>query len=171
MFLAPGWWLLIPGIVLMLWAQSRVQGTYRKWSQFRSQLGMNGAQVARAILDRKGLGHVAVEAVPGELSDHYDPQAKVVRLSESNYYSGSIAAAAVAAHEVGHALQDAGGYAPMFVRASLVPVANIGASLGPWLVLGGLVFNLGGWLVNLGIVLFAAALLFHLVTLPVEFDA
>jgi len=168
----PGWWLLIPGMLLMFWAQSRVQGTFNEYSRYRARLGMPGAEVARRILDRHGLHQVAVEVVPGVLSDHYDPSAKAVRLSEGNYYSNSIAAVAVAAHEVGHALQDANGYALMNVRAALAPVAGIGSTVGPWLVLGGLLFNIGGgFLVNLGILLFLGALLFHVVTLPVEFDA
>jgi uncharacterized protein len=171
MYFGPGWWLLIPGMILMFWAQSQIKSTYSRYSQVASSLGVTGAQAARQILDNNGLHDIAVEAVPGELSDHYDPSARAVRLSEENFYSNSVAAVAVAAHECGHALQDAKGYWPMNVRAALVPAANIGSSVGPMLVLAGIFFSSFSFLVNIGILLFAAALLFHVVTLPVEFDA
>ncbi|MGA7955077.1 MAG: zinc metallopeptidase [Gloeobacterales cyanobacterium] len=171
MYFGPGWWLLIPGMLLMFWAQMQIKSTYGRYSQVASSLGVTGAQVARQILDSHGLHDIAVEAVPGELSDHYDPSAKAVCLSEGNYYSNSVAAVAVAAHECGHALQDAKGYWPMNVRAALVPAANIGSSIGPMLVMAGIFFSSFSFLVNIGILLFAAAFLFHVVTLPVEFDA
>jgi uncharacterized protein len=126
MYFGPGWWLLIPGMLLMFWAQMQIKSTYSRYSQVGSSLGITGAQAARRILDNHGLQNIAVEAVPGELSDHYDPSAKAVRLSEGNYHSNSVAAVAVAAHECGHALQDAKGYWPMNVRAALVPAANMG---------------------------------------------
>jgi uncharacterized protein len=171
MYFGPGWWLLIPGMLLMFWAQMQIKSTYGQYSQVGSSLGVTGAQAARQILDNNGLHDIAVEAVPGELSDHYDPSAKAVRLSEGNYYSNSVAAVAVAAHECGHALQDAKGYWPMNVRAALVPAANIGSSVGPMLVMAGIFFSSFSFLVNIGILLFAAALMFHVITLPVEFDA
>jgi Zn-dependent membrane protease YugP len=171
MYFGPGWWLLVPGMLLMFWAQIQIKSTYGRYSQVASSLGVTGAQAARQILDNNGLRDIAVEAVPGELSDHYDPSAKAVRLSEGNFYSTSVAAVAVAAHECGHALQDAKGYWPMNVRAALVPVANIGSSVGPMLVMAGIFFSSFSFLVNIGILLFAAAFLFHVVTLPVEFDA
>jgi Zn-dependent membrane protease YugP len=171
MYFGPGWWLLIPGMLLMFWAQMQIKSTYGRYSQVASSLGVTGAQAARQILDSHGLQDIAVEAVPGELSDHYDPSAKAVRLSEGNFYSNSVAAVAVAAHECGHALQDAKGYWPMNVRAALVPAANIGSSVGPMLVMAGIFFSSFSFLVNIGILLFAAALMFHVVTLPVEFDA
>jgi uncharacterized protein len=171
MYFGPGWWLLIPGMLLMFWAQMQIKSTYGRYSQVASSLGVTGAQAARQILDNHGLYDIAVEAVPGELSDHYDPSAKAVRLSEGNFYSNSVAAVAVAAHECGHALQDAKGYWPMNVRAALVPAANIGSSVGPMLVMAGIFFSSFSFLVNIGILLFAAALMFHVVTLPVEFDA
>jgi uncharacterized protein len=171
MYFGPGWWLLIPGMLLMFWAQMQIKSTYGRYSQVASSLGVTGAQAARQILDNHGLHDIAVEAVPGELSDHYDPSAKAVRLSEANFYSNSVAAVAVAAHECGHALQDAKGYWPMNVRAALVPAANIGSSVGPMLVMAGIFFSSFSFLVNIGILLFAAALMFHVVTLPVEFDA
>lgn len=172
MFFHPSSLLLIPGIALMMWAQFRVQGTYQKYSQVRSSMGMTGAQVAETILQRMGVHNVSVEPVAGELTDHYDPSAKAVRLSEVVYGSNSLAAAAVAAHECGHVLQDVKGYTPMNVRAALVPAANFGSNIGPLLVLVGFFLGAaGGFFVNVGIVLFAAVILFHIVTLPVEFDA
>ncbi len=167
--------ILIPGMILMFWAQQRVKATYEKYADIRSSLGMTGAQVAKTILQRMGIYDVTVEQVAGELTDHYDPSAKAVRLSESVYDSSSLAAAAIAAHECGHVLQDVRGYQFMNVRASLVPVANIGANFGPLLVMAGLFLTSLGSLstlfINIGIVLFAGAILFHVVTLPVEFDA
>ncbi|NMF60657.1 zinc metallopeptidase [Pseudanabaena yagii] len=167
--------ILIPGMILMFWAQQRVKATYEKYADIRSSLGMTGAQVAKTILQRMGIYDVTVEQVAGELTDHYDPSAKAVRLSESVYASSSLAAAAIAAHECGHVLQDVRGYQFMNVRASLVPVANIGANFGPLLVMTGLFLTSLGSLstlfINIGIVLFAGAILFHVVTLPVEFDA
>lgn len=161
---------MVPGIVLMMWAQNRVKGTYHRYSRVNSTLGMTGAQVAKTILAKKGVHQVRVESVAGELTDHYDPSAKAVRLSQGIYNSSSLAAAAVAAHECGHVLQDVQGYKFMNVRAALVPVVNLGSRLGPILIIAGLLLNFLG-LAWLGVFLFAAVLLFHVVTLPVEFDA
>ena len=159
----------------MFWAQHRVKATYEKYAEIQSSLGMTGAQVAKTILQRMGIHDVTVEQVEGQLTDHYDPSAKAVRLSESVYASSSLAAAAIAAHECGHVLQDVRGYQFMNIRASLVPVANIGANFGPIMVMAGLFLTSLGSLstvfINLGIILFAGAILFHIVTLPVEFDA
>ncbi|MBE9012349.1 zinc metallopeptidase [Pseudanabaenaceae cyanobacterium LEGE 13415] len=163
--------LLIPGMILVFWAQQRVQSTYRKYSEIPSRMGMTGAQVAKTILDRMGIYDVSVEHVPGELTDHYDPSAKVVRLSDVVYNSNSLAAAAVAAHECGHVLQDVKGYKPMNVRAALVPAVNLGANFGPILIMAGLFIGAFKFLIPLGIALFAAVIIFHIVTLPVEFDA
>ncbi|NJM27223.1 MAG: zinc metallopeptidase [Pseudanabaena sp. RU_4_16] len=172
MIFHPSYLILIPGTLLMFWAQNRVQGTYRKYAEVRSSMGMTGAQVAQTILRRMGVTNVKVEPVQGELTDHYDPSAKAVRLSEGIFASDSLAAAAVAAHECGHVLQDVQGYKPMNLRAALVPAANIGSSIGPMLVIAGLFFGAaGGIFINIGIALFTAAILFHVVTLPVEFDA
>ncbi|WP_448571828.1 zinc metallopeptidase [Trichothermofontia sp.] len=170
MIFHPSMVILIPGIILMAWAQSQVQGTYQKYSQVNSSLGLTGAQVAETILQRMGVSGVRIEPVAGVLTDHYDPSAKAVRLSEGIYRSSSLAAAAVAAHECGHVLQDVKGYSPMNWRAAIVPAANFGSQLGPLLVIGGIFLNATG-LINVGIVLFAAVIAFHLVTLPVEFDA
>lgn len=175
MFFHPSYLILIPGMVLMFWAQSQIRGTYQRYSRVSSSMGMTGAQVAQTILSKMGISDVRVEPVAGELTDHYDPRAKAVRLSEGIYGSSSLAAAAVAAHECGHVLQDKQGYSPMTLRAALVPAANIGSQFGPMLVIAGLVLTQLGALssifINLGIALFAAAIVFHVVTLPVEFDA
>ncbi|WP_421654988.1 zinc metallopeptidase [Leptothermofonsia sp. ETS-13] len=172
MFFHWSYLILIPGIILVFWSQQRVQGTYRKYSQINSSMGMTGAEVAETILQRMGVQNVRVESVAGELTDHYDPTAKAVRLSEVVYSSKSLAAAAVAAHECGHVLQDVQGYKPMNVRAALVPVANLGSNLGPILIIAGIVLGaMGGIFIQIGMALMVAAILFHIVTLPVEFDA
>jgi uncharacterized protein len=169
------WLIPIPGALLIMWAQSQIRGTYRRYAQVPSSLGMTGAQVAQAILSKMGISDVSIEPVAGELTDHYDPRAKAVRLSEGIYSSTSLSAAAVAAHECGHVLQDKQGYGFMNLRASLVPVANLGSRLGPLLVMGGIGFAAAGSISTLflyaGIALFAGVLAFHIVTLPVEFDA
>jgi Zn-dependent membrane protease YugP len=131
---------------------------------------MTGAEAAVRILQANGIRNVQVAPIPGKLTDHYDPRKKIVRLSEGNYGERTVAALGVAAHEVGHAMQDAQGYAPMKVRASLVPVASLGSSMAPYMIFGGMLLNAAG-LITLGIVLFAAAVAFQFVTLPVEFDA
>lgn len=162
--------LMIPGMVLMFWAQSKVKGTYQRYTEVPSTLGMTGAQVAQTILAKQGISGVRIEPIAGELTDHYDPSAKAVRLPEGIYHSTSLAAAAVAAHECGHVLQDVEGYAFMNLRAALVPAVNLGSSLGPVLIMAGIFLNLLN-LAWVGIFFFAAVLLFHVVTLPVEFDA
>jgi len=162
--------LMVPGIVVTLWAQNKVKGTYRRYSQVPSTMGMTGAQVAQTILNKMGVQGVKIEPVAGELTDHYDPGAKAVRLSQGIYNSTSLAAAAVAAHECGHVLQDVDNYKFMNLRASLVPAVNLGSRLGPMLIFAGLIFQLFG-LAWIGVFFFAAVLLFHVVTLPVEFDA
>lgn len=171
MIFHPSFLILIPGMILMFWAQSQVKGAYRKYSQIPSSLGMTGKDVAEAILSKMSITDVRVEQVAGELTDHYDPGAKAVRLSQGIYNSSSLAAAAVAAHECGHVLQDKQGYGFMNFRATLVPAANLGSQIGPLLIMAGIFFNAFSGLINIGIVLFAAVILFHLVTLPVEFDA
>jgi len=162
--------LMVPGILLTLWAQNKVKGTYRRYSQVPSTMGMTGAQVAQTILNKMGVQGVKIEQVAGELTDHYDPGAKAVRLSQGIYNSTSLAAAAVAAHECGHVLQDVDDYKFMNLRASLVPAVNLGSRLGPMLIFAGLIFQLFG-LAWIGVFFFAAVLVFHVVTLPVEFDA
>lgn len=162
--------LMIVVFVATLFIQFWLQSTYARYSRLANSRGVTGEQVARAILDAYGLHNVQVEMVPGALTDHYDPIAKAVRLSEPNFHSPSAAALAVAAHEVGHALQDAKGYAWLRVRHSILPVANLGSMWGPWIFIIGMFMGATG-LMSIGIWLFAAAALFQLVTLPVEFDA
>ena len=161
---------MVPGVIATMWAQNKVKGTYRRYSQVPSTMGMTGAQVAQTILNKMGVQGVKVEQVPGELTDHYDPGAKAVRLSQGIYGSTSLAAAAVAAHECGHVLQDVNDYKFMNLRASLVPAVNLGSRLGPILIFAGFMLQLFG-LAWVGVILFASVLLFHVVTLPVEFDA
>jgi Zn-dependent membrane protease YugP len=157
-------------LIVPIWANMKVKSTYKKYSRVPSESGLTGAEVARGILDRNGLQHVAVEPFRGMLSDHYDPRSKTVRLSESNYYGHSVAGAAVAAHEVGHAIQDKEGYAPLRIRHALVPVANIGSNFSFILILAGMLMQAAN-LFFLGIVFMAAAVIFQIVTLPVEFNA
>jgi len=164
---------LIPAMILVMWAQARVRGAFNEWSRVGTRSGVTAAQVARDILDRHGLTDIPIEHVRGQLSDHYDPKAKVVRLSDSTYYSNSIAAIGVAAHEVGHALQHEHAYVPLHMRNMIWPVARIGDSLGPFIVIIGLLFG-GSWgttVIDIGIYLFMAAVGFYLVTLPVEYNA
>ncbi len=163
--------LILPALALAMWAQYKVKGTYRKFSEVRSRLGLTGEQVARRILDQNGLHDVVIEPIAGELTDHYHPGDRKVRLSEGIFASSSLSALAVAAHEVGHAIQHKAGYAPMSWRASLVPVANIGSMAAMPLFLIGMFIPSIGWLMDVGILFFGAAVLFHVVTLPVEFDA
>ncbi|EKN67332.1 putative Zn-dependent protease [Schinkia azotoformans MEV2011] len=157
-------------ILIPLWAQMKVKGAYRKYSQVPASSGMTGAQVARTILDNNGLYNVRVEETHGVLSDHYDPRSKTVRLSSGNYHGVSVAGAAVAAHEVGHAIQDAQDYAFLRFRHALVPVANLGSNLSWILIMIGIFAQISGFLL-LGIGCMAAAVLFQIVTLPVEFNA
>ena len=162
--------LALPGLLLGLFAQVRVKGAFNKYSKVRTLRNVTGAEVARSLLDAQGLYDVAVEETKGFLSDHYDPRSKVLRLSSEVYRTPSVAAAGVAAHETGHAFQDAGGYFPLQIRSALVPAAQFGSSLAPWLFIGGLLLNFTT-LAWVGVILFAAAVLFTLITLPVEFDA
>ncbi|RDW22060.1 zinc metallopeptidase [Oceanobacillus chungangensis] len=157
-------------MIIPIWAQSRVKSTYKKYSNKATSSQMNGAEVARKILDDNGLYDVYIEETRGLLSDHYDPRKKVVRLSSDIYHGRSMASSAVAAHEVGHAIQDEQGYAFLRFRSALVPVANIGSNLSFVFILAGLFLQMSG-LFLLGIIFMAAAVLFQLVTLPVEFDA
>lgn len=162
--------LVLPAFIFSLFAQFKVTSIFRKYSDMPNSRYMTGAQASRMLLDRHGLYDVGVEPVPGELTDHYDPRTKTVRLSESVYYSTSLAALGVAAHETGHAVQHAAGYMPLVLRSSLVPVANIGSAVGPYLAMFGLMLNMP-YLLQLGIILFIGAVAFYLITLPVEFNA
>jgi len=162
--------LLIPGIILAFYAQTKVKSTFERFSKVISTKRTTGAEVARAILDSEGLEHVKVEMIGGNLSDHYDPRQKVLRLSPEVHRGSSLASLGVAAHEAGHAIQHATGYWPLNIRHSLVPVANFGSKLAFPLFIIGLLFASSG-LINLGIYMFSAVVLFQLVTLPVEFNA
>lgn len=162
--------LVIPALIFSLIAQAGVKGTFAKYSQIAARSGYTGQSAARRILDQNNLQLVRVERTPGQLTDHYDPRTQVLRLSESTCDSPSIAAIGVAAHEAGHAVQHDEGYLPNKIRGALVPVAQIGSSFGPYLAFFGILLSLP-LLINVGIVLFAGAVLFYLVTLPVEFDA
>lgn len=161
---------VIPPLLLGLWAQHSVKKNFRDHLEQPVATGMTGAQVARMILDRNGLSEVPVEEVPGELSDHYDPRSRSVRLSEPVYNTASVSAVSVAAHETGHALQHAHGYVPMQARSALFPVAAFSSQVWIFLLMGGALLGMFN-LIGLALILYAAAVLFHVVTLPVEFDA
>ncbi len=162
--------LVVPAILLGLWAQARVQSTYARYSQVRAVRGITADQVARRILDANGLRDVSIQRIAGSLTDHYDPRERVVRLSETVYGSPSIAAIGVAAHEVGHAVQHATGYAPLKLRTAIVSVTNIGSTLSMPLILIGILLN-SSRLALVGVALFGLVAVFQLVTLPVEFNA
>lgn len=162
--------LLIPAIIISMWAQTKVNSTFNKYVRVASHRGYSGAEVARIILDSNGLNNVAIELTRGKLSDHYDPSQRVLRLSNDVYYGTSLASIGVAAHECGHAIQHKVEYAPLKLRSASVPLANIGSNLSWIIFLLGLVFSIKQ-LVTAGIVLFAAVVIFQLITLPVEFDA
>ena len=169
----PTYILVVIGAVICMIASARVKGTFNKYSQLRSMSGMNGAQVAQRVLQAAGIYDVQVRHVSGSLTDHYDPRTKTVNLSDPVYNATSVAALGVAAHECGHAIQHAKSYAPLSIRSALVPIANFGSMLGWPVILIGLLFNTrsSGLIIDIGILLFSAAVLFQLVTLPVEFDA
>lgn len=167
----PTYILVLIGAAICMIASARVNSTFNKYSKYRSMSGMTGAQAAERILQSAGIYDVTVQHVSGRLTDHYDPRNKTLNLSDSVYASASVAAVGVAAHECGHAIQHQKNYAPLTIRGALVPVANFGSALAWPLIIIGLVFGAGNFLVNLGIIFFSAAVLFQLVTLPVEFNA
>jgi Zn-dependent membrane protease YugP len=162
--------LVVPAMLFAFYAQFRVRSTFGKYSRAYNRRGLTGADVARQILNTNDLYDVRVERTAGTLSDHFDPREQVIRLSESVHSSRSIAALGVAAHETGHALQHRDRYMPIVLRSKLVPVANIGSGFGPYLAIIGLVMGID-ILIELGIILFTAAVAFYLITLPVEFNA
>lgn len=162
--------LIIPTLLLSLYAQFRVKSTFNRFNKVVSRSGFTGESAARQILDRSGLFNVRIERVAGSLTDNFDPGTNVLRLSDATFASHSIAAIGVAAHEAGHAIQHDEGYLPNKIRSALVPAANIGSRFGPYLALFGIILGMTS-LLNIGIVLFAVAVLFYLVTLPVEFNA
>jgi len=174
-FFGPTMFIVIPGIILTLWAQMKVSSAYKKYSRVRSRSGLTGAQVARGILDSNGLRAVGIEPIRGKLTDHYDPRSGILRLSEGVYGSQSIAALGIAAHEAGHAVQHGVKYPALALRTAIAPAAATGSQLGIWLFMIGILVSYfsGGmaWLMDAGIILFGVAVVFTLITLPVEFNA
>lgn len=173
MYYDPTYFLVLIGVILSLIASARVKSTFNKFSQMRNSRGMTGAQAAEQVLHGAGIYDVRIEHVAGNLTDHYDPRSKVLRLSDSVYSQTSVAAVGVAAHECGHAIQHAKGYGPLKFRNVLVPVANFGAKIAWPLILIGLLINSeSSWFImQAGIIAFSLAVLFQIVTLPVEFNA
>ena len=163
----------LPALLLGLWAQTKIKTSFAKYSRVRTTTGMTGAEVARRMLDQNGLSNVRIEQVAGNLTDHYDPGKKVLRLSQGVYNSPSIAAAGVVAHESGHAVQDKQKYGPLKIRSIMVPSVQIGSWLGPIIFIIGLMLNTqsGYTMAVVGLILFSATAIFALVTLPVEFNA
>ena len=163
--------ILIPAIIFTLYAQSKVKTNFAKYMRVQTRRGYTGAEVARMLLNQNGLHDVPIETARGQLGDHYDPTKRVLRLSGEVYQGSSIASVSVAAHEVGHAIQHANGYVPLSVRNMIFPVARFGSSAAWLFILAGLMIPALGGLMDIGILLFGAAVLFQLVTLPVEFNA
>ncbi|AST05535.1 peptidase [Anoxybacillus flavithermus] len=170
MFFHPMDFLILIAFGVSIWAQFKVKGNFSKWSDVPASSGLTGAEVARLILDRNGLYDVPVELVPGTLTDHYDPVARAVRLSEPVYYGRSIAAVSVAAHEVGHAVQHQQAYGALVLRHRMFPLVNFTSGIAPFLLFGGLLMQQFS-LIGLGIILFSFAVAFQVITLPVEFNA
>lgn len=167
----PTYMLIVISALISLFAQFLVNSRFSKYSRVRSRSGMTGAQAAERILQSQGIYDVAIQRVSGKLTDHYDPRNKTLNLSDAVYASTSVAAVGVAAHECGHAIQHARGYAPLSFRSALVPVANIGSQLSWLFIILGIFFGGSHTLIMIGILMFSAAVLFQLVTLPVEFNA
>ena len=167
--------LVIPAMILALCAQNKVNSTFKKYSRVASRSGMTGAQAARRLMELNGIYDVSIERVSGNLTDHYDPSKKVLRLSDSVYSDTSVAAIGVAAHETGHAIQHARGYVPLTLRTVMVPLANLGSTLSMPLIFLGILFSfssvMGNTMINLGILLFGLSVVFTIITLPVEFNA
>ena len=178
-FFDPLYFLIIaPAFVLAIWAQSRVRGTYQKYSQVMSSSGMPAYLAVRRLLDAVGLFDVEVKRVPGELSDHYDPRHKVLRLSDGVYASSSLAAVAIASHEAGHAMQDKVRYPFLVLRSAMVPITTFGSQIGMWMLMIGFILAAAGGATGVGIpmawiglILFSTAFVFSVITLPVEFNA
>ena len=165
---------LIPAILLTLYAQAKVNSAYSKYARVANRRGMNGAQAARMILDANGMSDVPIQMVSGKLSDHYDPRRRVMRLSSQVYNDPSVASIAIAAHEAGHAIQHSVGYSPLQIRNTIVPVVNLCSNMAWPILMVGLVLGhsaMGDMVFNLGVLLFSTAVVFQLITLPVEFNA
>lgn len=173
MFFDSTYILVLIGVAICMLASSKMNATFRRYSRVRNHSGMTGREAAERILYNAGIRDVRIEHISGDLTDHYDPRGKVLRLSDATYNSCSVAAMGVAAHECGHAIQHATGYAPLSIRGALVPVANFGSSIAWPLILLGLIMNsnMSVLLLNLGILAFSFAVLFQIITLPVEFNA
>lgn len=173
MFYDPTYALVVIGVIICLLAQAKMKSTFSRYSRVPSHSGMTGKEAAEALLHREGIYDVRVEYISGNLTDHYDPRAKVLRLSDASYQQTSVAAIGVAAHECGHAIQHARGYAPLSIRSALVPIANFGSSIAWPLIVLGLIMNsqTSVLFLNLGVLAFSLAVLFQIVTLPVEFNA
>lgn len=165
------WWLLVPAIVFGFIAQSMVRSTYSKYSKMGTREGLTGADLARRILDANGLRQVPVEEVAGKLTDHYDPRSRTLCLSREVGRGRSVAALGIAAHESGHAIQHSRSYVPLAIRNTVYPVASFGSKLGPLIVFAGIIFGIAEPLVTIGIGLFAVAVIFSVLTLPIEFNA
>ena len=163
--------LLIIVAIITLIASSKMNSTFRRYSKVRCHCGLTGSQAAERILNQAGIYDVSVERVSGSLTDHYDPKSKVLRLSDATYGSDSISAIGVAAHECGHAIQHQKGYVPLTIRGALVPIVNIGSNLSWVFIIAGVFMSMNQTLIHVGIILFSLAVLFQLVTLPVEFNA
>ena len=169
MFEDPLFWILVsPGLLLGVYAQWRIKINFAKYSQVATQDGITGAEVARRLLISQGLQKVTVDSTPGILKDHYDPRSKTLRLSQEVYFTPSVAAAGIAAHETGHALQDAEHYYPLEARTYIAPAVQLASNIAPWLYVAGMILQLLAWV---GIILFGSSSLFAFLTLPVEFNA
>jgi Zn-dependent membrane protease YugP len=162
--------LVVPTFILSLWAQIKVKSTFARYSKIACSRRITGKDAADLLLRSNRIGNVRIEGIRGSLTDHYSPSKKVIRLSEPVFGSPSIAAVGVAAHEAGHAIQHAISWGPLALRSTLVPVANIGSSMGPWMAIAGIFLSMP-LLINIGIILFSGAVLFYVITLPVEFNA
>lgn len=174
LYFDPTMLLLIPALILAIWAQVKVKSTFSKYDKLRSARGITGREAAAAILEANNINDVHIEQTPGHLSDHYDPRTKTLRLSGGVYSSDSVAALGIAAHEAGHAVQHFEGYRPIMIRNAIVPLTNIGTFLAFPLIFIGLIINnatMSATLINIGIVLYGFAVVFHLITLPVEYNA
>lgn len=172
----PTFIILIPAIIFTVYAQRKVQSTYATYSRVATRKGITGGQTARMILNSNGMGHVPIEIIPGNLTDNYDPTKDVMHLSEGTHNSSSVAAVAVAAHESGHAMQDGSNYAFLKLRIAMVPAVNVVSAISMPVIMIGIILvcagqAMGGSLFNIGVIMFAVVVLFHTVTLPVEFDA
>lgn len=170
-FFDPYFWMIILGVIITGWASWNVNSTFSRYDQIENHNGYTGRQAAEIILNQAGLNNVTIQEVSGRLTDFYDPRNKTLNLSTAVYNSTSVAAVGVAAHECGHAIQDAKSYLPMTIRAGLVPIVNLGSNLSMPLILLGVIFGMNQTLIKAGIICFAAIVLFQIVTLPVEFNA